>query len=206
MRNRACAATLALHRARGALAGVPSLSAMVIGLALAGSAVPARAAAPSTSSTSSAFTPSAATAPDAAAPLVPVYRCSPSAGSSAAVLYTDQPCPQGYRQQTVQALDSRSTAQTQAAQAQVREQGQWANTMAQQRRREEGRLADQAQRHPTVIGREQVNISRSARSDALRQAELRRMSRPHHSGSKGSAPEPPAAAGGSAPKARPDRP
>ena len=203
MRNRACAATLALHRARGALAGVPSLSAMVIGLALAGSAVPARAAAPSTSS---AFTPSAATAPAAAAPLVPVYRCSPSAGSSAAVLYTDQPCPQGYRQQTVQALDSRSTAQTQAAQAQVREQGQWANTMAQQRRREEGRLADQAQRHPTVIGREQVNISRSARSDALRQAELRRMSRPHHSGPKGSAPEPPAAAGGSAPKARPDRP
>ena len=183
MRNRACAATLALHRARGALAGVPSLSAMVIGLALAGFAAPA-----------------------AAAPLVPVYRCSPSAGSSAAVLYTDQPCPQGHLQQTVQALDSRSTAQTQAAQAQVREQGQWANTMAQQRRREEGRLADQAQRHPTVIGREQVNISRSARSDALRQAELRRMSRPHHSGSKGSAPEPPAAAGGSAPKARPDRP
>ena len=195
LRNLARAATLAPHRARRARRGVPALHGAVMALALAGTVLQAQGAHPAAPG---------APALAAAATAESVFRCSPSLGSGGAVLYTDQPCPQGHLQQPLQALDSRSAAQAQAAQAQVREQGQWANAMAQQRHREEGRLAAQAQRRPTVIGREQVNISRSARSDAQRQAELRRMSRPHPGGPRG--PAPPAAVGGSAPKARPDRP
>jgi len=135
--------------------------------------------------------------------LTAVYRCTPSANPSGVVLYTDEPCPGGLG---LQALDTRSPSQVQQARARVREQDQWAQQQAQQRRHEEQRQAQQAQRQPIVMGREQVNISRHTRSDALREAELRRMGRPHRQGPPALAAEPRPAAGGSVPKVKPDRP
>ena len=132
-----------------------------------------------------------------------VFRCEPPSGSPSAALYTDQPCPKG---QAVQAQDARSREQQREAQARAREEGQWADSMARQRQREERALATQQQRQPSVIGREKVDISRNPRSDALRDAELRRMARPHRAAARPSTPEPPAASAGSAPKATPGRP
>lgn len=132
-----------------------------------------------------------------------VFRCTPPADRPGSVLYTDQPCSGGV---ALQALDGRSKAQAQAAQARVHQESQWVQAQAEQRRREALQHAALAQRQPTVMGRQQVDISPQARRDALREAELRRLARPHRSVLPGPAPEPRAAGGGSVPKAKPDRP
>jgi len=152
----------------------------------------------------SAFNADAAVdAARASPPATMVFRCEPAAGSDSLVLYTDQPCPTG---RALDAQDRRSREQQQQAVARTREEGRWAEAMARQRRQAEGLRASEQQRQPTVIGREKVDISRTARSDALRDAELRRMARPHRQASKAPVPEPHAAGGGTVPKATPGRP
>lgn len=177
-----------LARLAAAVAASPALLACALATGTAGAAV----AAVPVSARDSA--PKASTT---------VFRCTPSADRPGAVLYTDQPCPGGV---ALQASDTRTKAQAQAAQARVHQEGQWAQAQAEQRRREALQHAALAQRQPTVMGRQQVDISTQARRDALREAELRRMARPHRAVPPGPAPEPRAAGGGSAPKAKPDRP
>lgn len=135
----------------------------------------------------------------------PVFRCDPAAGSQSLAVYSDQPCPKG---QAVHTQDPRSREQQQAAAARAQEEGRWAQGMARQRLQDERRTAAQPQRQPSVIGKEKVDIAGNARSQALREAELRRMARPHHHrhGAKPPVPWPPAAGGGSAPTASPGRP
>lgn len=139
----------------------------------------------------------------AVAPSTSVFRCEPAPGSASVAVYTDQPCPRG---QSIEAQDARTSQQRMAAAARAREEGRWAESMARQRQRDERAMASQQQRQPSVIGREKVDISRSARSDALRDAELRRMARPHRQSAPPPTYEPPAASGGNAPKATPGRP
>lgn len=141
-------------------------------------------------------------APSWASPGSSIYRCPPPAGSSSQAVYTDQPCPQG---EALQAQDQRSAAQRKAAQARAREEAQWTESMARQRRQEERALAANQQRQASVIGREKVEISTPAR-DSVREAELKRMSRPPRGAAKPAATEPPPAGGGNAPKATPGRP
>lgn len=135
-----------------------------------------------------------------------VYRCPAPPGSASLAVYSDQPCPNGQVSQAIDAQDDRSNQQRQAARARAREEAQWADKMTRQRHQEERLQAAQQQRQVAVMGREQVDISRNARSDALREAELRRMARPPRREAKPPVPEPLPAGAGTAPKATPGRP
>ncbi len=106
-----------------------------------------------------------------------VFRCEPAPGSPSVAVYSDQPCPQG---QPVHTQDPRTRDQQRAAAERAQDEARWAQGMARQRAQDERLHAARPQAQPSVIGKEKVDITRNARSQALREAELRRMARPHH--------------------------
>ena len=97
-----------------------------------------------------------------------VFRCEPAPGSPSVAVYSDQPCPRG---QPVHTQDPRTRDQQRAAAERAQDEARWAQGMARQRAQDERLHAARPQAQPSVIGKEKVDITRNARSQALREAD-----------------------------------